>query len=558
MADRDKRDDLGIPAGVGDIDGFFEIEVREEKIYLKVVAPGGDGLKVKFRDVIENLREKGFKDFEKELVKNTVEQATGQEVIIGTYVPPKAQAKAYIENHGFQAYLHIVPPAPGGEHISKEDIKRALQEAGVIFGVKESVIDEIVAQPRYDEDVLVAEGVPPKNGVNASFEFKVDIDKDKPRFKTDETGAVDLKEMNLIENVVEGQLLAVKIPAKQGDPGLTVQNKQIPPKPARDLPWPAGKNVRISDDGLELYSEINGMVSFTGGKISVDPVYEVRGNVSTETGNINFIGSVIVHGSVEDGFSIKAEGDIEVKQTVGKAKLDAGGDIIVRQGIVGHNEAEIRAGGKVRARHIQEAKVVAGTDVLVSEAIMHSHVEAGERVILFGNKRLIVGGTVIAFKEINARTAGSPMSTKTNLEVGIRPALREEQKVIEETISKDKKNLDQVEKGLTTLLRLKKVKRQLPKDKEDLIRQLAGVREGLKKNLAELMKRFDEIQHALAQKTTAKVCIAGDAYSGVKVGIRTLVLFLTKNYTFTTFFEDEGEVRTRSYEEPRIDAKALE
>ncbi|MEW5693215.1 MAG: FapA family protein [Candidatus Hydrogenedentota bacterium] len=542
-----------------DVNGYYKIEVRENNVFISIFAPQGRGERVRYQTVVEDLRNREIKNYDKDLLKRAVSEHSGQEIIIGKHFPKDAEIQVDITREGLNAIVKVLPPAPGGAHITKEMLKKALTDANVIFGVKENVLDEIAEQRRYEEVILVAEGIPVKNGEDSRIEYKVDINKEKPKFKVNEdTGAVDLKEMNLIENVVEQQLLAVKIPAKQGEPGITVENKHIPPRPGRDLPIPAGKNTKVSDNGLELYSTINGMVSIVAGKINVDNDYNVKGDVSTATGNINFVGNVIVHGAVQDGYKVRAEGNIEVKQTVGKAILEAEGDIIVNQGIVGHNEAIIKAGGNVRAKYIQEANVKATGDILVSEAIMHSNVEAGERVILYGKKALIVGGNVIAYKEINARTIGSEMSTKTNVEVGVRPAMREELNKVEEDLAKDKKNLEQVEQGLTTLLKLKKAKQQLPPDKEKLLIQLAGIREGLKKKVSDLIARFDELHETLKTRIPSKICISGDAYPGVKITIRNITMFTTKKFTYSTFFEEAGEIKTRTYDEPRIDKKDLQ
>ena len=54
-----------------------------------------------------------------------------------------------------------------------------------------------------------------------------------------------------------------------------------------------------------------------------------------------FLGTVFISGNVEDGFSVKASGNIEVKGTVGKSELDAEGDIVVSQGIAGKGDTLI-------------------------------------------------------------------------------------------------------------------------------------------------------------------------------------------------------------------------
>ena len=76
----------------------------------------------------------------------------------------------------------------------------------------------------------------------------------------------------------------------------------------------------------------------------MEPVYTIEGDVNLKTGNVLFLGTVFVKGNVEDGFSVKAAGNIEIMGSVGKCLLDAEGDIIVHQGIAGKTEGRVRAG----------------------------------------------------------------------------------------------------------------------------------------------------------------------------------------------------------------------
>ena len=63
--------------------------------------------------------------------------------------------------------------------------------------------------------------------------------------------------------------------------------------------------------------------------------------VNIKSGNVTFLGTVIVNGNVEDGYNVKASGNIEVNGAVGASRLESDGDIIVSQGIVGRDECDI-------------------------------------------------------------------------------------------------------------------------------------------------------------------------------------------------------------------------
>ena len=65
-----------------------------------------------------------------------------------------------------QAYVKLSLPQDGSPP-TVEAIVQALYSKGVVFGMSEEKIRELVENPVYGQQVLVAEGVPPVNGQNA-------------------------------------------------------------------------------------------------------------------------------------------------------------------------------------------------------------------------------------------------------------------------------------------------------------------------------------------------------------------------------------------------------
>jgi len=99
----------------------------------------------------------------------------------------------------------------------------------------------------------------------------------------------------------------------------------------------------------------------------------------------------------------------------------------------------VRARGDVKAKVIENAIVEAGQDVIVGEAVFHSQVSAGRKVIVNGRKGLAVGGRIKAGNLVWVKTLGSPMGTSTEVMVGIDPALRDEYNYLLEELEKAKK-----------------------------------------------------------------------------------------------------------------------
>lgn len=118
-----------------------------------------------------------------------------------------------------------------------------------------------------------------------------------------------------------------------------------------------GKNIRISDDKLQIFSEVSGDVKLEGDMVFVSNSYTVAADIDASTGDIVYEGNVIVNGNVRTGFSIHAKGDIQVKGVVEGASLYAGGNIVLSRGIQGMNRGLLFAEGDVLTKFIESATV---------------------------------------------------------------------------------------------------------------------------------------------------------------------------------------------------------
>jgi uncharacterized protein (DUF342 family) len=106
----------------------------------------------------------------------------------------------------------------------------------------------------------------------------------------------------------------------------------IPARDGKDIQFDMGNNVELSRDGLRVISTADGQVLLQKGKISVETVMVIPGDVGVATGDINSFGSVIVKGNVEDGYTVKSAGNVEIMGNVGKSTIETPGDVIVHQG----------------------------------------------------------------------------------------------------------------------------------------------------------------------------------------------------------------------------------
>jgi len=289
----------------------------------------------------------------------------------------------------------------------------------------------------------------------------------------------------------------------------------------------------------------------------VEPVYTVSGGVNLKTGNIIFLGSVIVNGNVEEGFSVKAAGNIEVNGTVERADLDAEGDIFVSQGITGKNVGTVRAGKSIWARFIENTKVTAGNMVIVSDGIINSQVDADKRIVCNGKRAHIVGGRLRATEEINAKNLGSPTShTETICEVGSDPKSRLRLEELTDQKTELEKQLEEVKLNLQTLLNIKRLRKNLPEEKEAQMLELLELRSKFTKDLDVINEEAEKIREFLQTiKIRGRVSASSKVYPGVKIIIRDAVNDVRNEYNEVSFVLENDLIRISKYEEPHEDSK---
>ena len=537
---------------ISDRDGEVFVRLTADGIMLKVTKPIGSGKRAGERAAMEKLLQRVDDGIDKGTVAKVVKLADGDFIKVGDYqYNPTADASLSVElaDSEMKAYLMAYPPGDGGADPSFDQIIAYLQMNDVVEGFSDESIMRFVDDPVYREAVLVAEGTPPEHGADASVRYSFELDPGQVRLKETD-GRVDFKELNLVQNVVQGQVLARKEPAKRGEPGRTVSGKLIPANDGKDTDMPIGKNVRLSEDGTSAVAEINGQVVMAAGKISVEPIHVINGDVNLRTGNILFLGTVLVKGNVDDGFTVKAAGNIEVMGNVGKSQLDAEGDVIVHQGVAGRNEGVIRAGRNIWAKFIENARVESGDLVVVSDGIMNCTVLADRKIICRGKRASIVGGQLKAVEEIDAKTLGSVAGGETVLEVGYDPKRKEKLAGLEEQREGYGTELEDVKLNMGTIENLIKTGRTVSDDKKSYYTELKEKKVGLQGEIGSIDDEIQELRDHLANlKVTGRISASGTVYPGVRISIKEAFLEVRNEFRAVTFVSDKGTVKVTKYEE---------
>ncbi|AOT72936.1 hypothetical protein Gferi_00820 [Geosporobacter ferrireducens] len=441
------------------------------------------------------------------------------------------------------AVVTLLPPE-GGRSLTTEEVVEKLNKNHVVFGIDENKIQEILTHERYYQKHIVATGAAPIQGTDGKINYLFNVNaKIKPEVLED--GKVDFKELNLIQNVKKGDVVAERIMHTEGTDGMTVIGRPLKAKSGKPINFKKGKNVVESSDGLQLIADEDGQVKVIEDKVSVLQVFEVNGNVDNATGNISFNGRVVVKGNVATGFKIECDGDIEVLGVVEGATLIAEGNIILHKGIQGNHSGKLISKQDIVARYMENCYAKAAGNIL-ADAVMHCNLESKNKITVSGKRGLIVGGVVRANSEIAAKYIGSTMATSTKIEVGIDPELKERYDQLKGEMELLYKNKENVMKAVELLTKMSKMG-PLPPDKEQILTKSISTNAYLEEKIEKINDELVNIKYILQTLSGGKINVSATVYPGVKLFIGNSMYFVRDQIQCSTFIRENGEIRIAPY-----------
>lgn len=454
--------------------------------------------------------------------------------------------KVNIDRDKMKAYLEVTPALANGIPVSLEIAKSALEGKGVVFGIDENQISEAVKEKNWGKEVMVAQGRPAVDGKDAIIDYKFIMPKDKLVPRVDAEGNVDFREMGLVNNITKGALLVVRTPPLAGESGMDVLGHELVPRSGKDFALPKGKNTVGNPEGTILLAMIDGQINVKDHKVSIAPVIQLNGDVDFSSGNIDFIGSVLIRGNINSGFSVKAQGDIEVGGFVETAEVVAGGNILVKGGIKSGAKGLVKAGENLAARFIENSRVEAGQDITIKEGIMQSYVRAGGSIKVIDKKAIIVGGVVQAAQMVEAKVLGSPIATRTIVEVGVNPYYREEYHKLIKTRTEKKRIMDNLSSNMQAFQRSGIAPQDLPEKKRLALLKILEDYKKVKEELATYDERINFLEEELNRIKSARVRALEVAYPGVRISIGSVIYIINDICKYAQFILDEGEVKLTS------------
>lgn len=421
-----------------------------------------------------------------------------------------------------------VTPARGGGRVTREEILKELADRGVVHGILEQEVDAVVAAGEAVK-VQVAAGTPPIPGEDTQFISLIPEGRELvPQLSENDTA--DYRNLGDVFSVSLGAPLIRRTSPTQGVPGMNLLGVELSAPDGVELSFAdnlTGVACDLHDCDL-LIAACSGFPRTVPRGMIVEPVLTLK-RVDLSTGNLRVNGSLEIQGDICEGMSVSATENIVVGGIVeGGARLEAGGDIEVGGGVVGHvtqapgknqgrrEATQLKAEGKVTVQFAENALISAAAGITVRELAMQSELISGAGITVGepgGRKGHIIGGLSRAASLVHAIVLGSHAGVPTVVEVGVDPALKMKMGSVQEALEEKAGRMEELEKTLAY------VKEHPGSMEPGLLALKQRVFAKLSAEMAELNGEKKRLQKRMEINAQARVEVERHVFLGVQIRI---------------------------------------
>lgn len=422
-----------------------------------------------------------------------------------------------VTDDGMLATMTLFGESGSGAKITVEDVVETLEANKIKHGIDEAAIqaalEELSQQTdgdKFQENVLVAHGTPPKEGKDAELTIEHE---GESAGKVQANGRMDFRERSYPWNVSAGEAVGEFKEAEPAIAGTPVWGGSIEVEQPKELSLDLS-GLNKQEDG-KLTAQTDGALIMRGTSLEIVELLVIDSDVATQTGNVKTHIPVHIKGHVEPGFKVESDKDVIIEKNVEDATIQAGQDVLIKGGIRGM-KSKILSPGTVETGFIENAEVIVDGQITVNESIINSTAASNDAIIVGSNRAkrgAIMGGDVTATTLVQAKVLGTPTYAKTRISVGLSKETR-----------RDKIHLEkEIEGKLAELAKLTQLENHLNKKpspkNEEVLKKIALTREATQAALQKQQSRMEELKAEIKEAESAKVVVKQTVYPGVIITI---------------------------------------
>lgn len=477
--------------------------------------------------------------------QKTVDEGGNRMSVAARLMQISDAVRVVVSEDGFKAFLTFTE---GSDAIpfSAHELRALLTEHGVVHGVRTDLEEVVANRVPQERSILVAVGKKPEEGKHGWIEYCFKASDRAPERSGEQK--VDYHDLGWIHNVHKLVVIAEVHPAEAGIPGVTVSGDPAPPPPVQDPPLKLGSGVALDPSNhRKVIATVDGnAVVEKEGTLQVHQTITITGNVDYSTGDINFVGSVLVLGDVKSDFTIKAGHSVEIRGNVEDATIEAGGDVIIRKGFIGQGNGLIKAHGNVDIHHVWNQTVFADHIIRIVREGMRSKLHAAEKIT--APAAVFVGALLEAGEEVEVCSLGHEDRTQAKVRVGRRALLMEQIASVESRRQNAQRQIEEAKNGIYRLVRLQLDNGSLTASQEGFLAKLKLAQSELTRMVDALDKDAEGLKSQLQEAGAARIIVHDTIFANVFVelnGIKKIVQDAIKEVVLT---ENGGKIEERPLE----------
>lgn len=450
---------------------------------------------------------------------------------------PDTRLRVAVAEDRMQAWVVVQGVgAPGFQPPTEADVVAALERSKIAVTDEvrvrvKTLCAEVAAAPPVQpgqtsksQKHLVAEGRAPTNAKDGVFEWHPELQ--ALREPDQGTDQIDYFAVNAIITVDKGTPIGRVIPPVDGVDGADVFGAPVRPRRSKGVAIKLGAGVEPATPGSnEIVAERAGRVRDVKGKVQIEEMLSISGDVDFSSGSVDVCVDVAVKGTVRSNFTVKTTKSLVVERVIEAADVEVGGDVSVRGGVFGQElHGRVRAGGSLTVQLLNEVRVDAKGDLLFNKEILNSRVKVGGK--LAGQRGTIIGGEVYARNGIEVRTVGSDAGVATKIAVGISLQTLRRVRMLERKVKEQQKSADQIREAIKPLTA--NMKRLLAAQRERATELLCKADE-IELQVDDMQKQIQQLIAEDAPKGGAATILVGEAlHAGTQLTIDTREVRLNK------------------------------
>ncbi len=301
-------------------------------------------------------------------------------------------------------------PKSLGREVDIQDIREALKKKGVVYGIDEKLVQNFIENNIYDKKVLLG---------NVQFDMTSYLSLYYEEYLSTSESSDNIHIESKLYYTVDKDAIILKrkfpkgkFPKKYNVLGQLLNNNFDESQLVNN-----GENTYFDKDG-NLRSSLSGTLIHKENTFTVHQILKLK-KIDIETGNIKHKGSLMVEKDIEDGMTVKVDGNIFVKGNIGAANVEAVGNIVVGNGIIGSYKAVIRSTeGSISAKYIRNSTIHCKEDLIFKTLLNDCKVWVSGKIKGDQHTGTVIGGNIFVYKGISTCNIGSKSAWKTIIQAG--------------------------------------------------------------------------------------------------------------------------------------------